>query len=70
MAERKKYGYLYHGNKLPNEAYTNEIRLQVQLQHKLCSNITYTKRDQTTGSITTQVIVKFRIKNLDIKQSM
>ena len=52
MGERKKYVYLKHGNKLPNEAHTNEIRMRVRLQHKLCWNITYTKRDQTEGSIT------------------
>ena len=39
----KKYGYLKHGNKLPNEAHTNEIRLRVQLQHKLYLNSIYTK---------------------------
>ena len=42
--------------------------MRVRLQHKLCSNTQ--KRDQTTGSVITQVIVKFRINNLDIKQSM
>ena len=48
MGERKKYGYLKHGNKLPNKAHTSEIRMRVRLQHKF----TYIRRDQTTGSIT------------------
>ena len=40
------------------------------ITHKLCLNIINTKRDQPMGSVITQVIVKFRINNLVIKQSM
>ena len=66
MGERKKYGYLKHGDELANETHTNEIRMQIRLHTSSHTQ----KRDQTTGSVITQVMLEFWISNLDIKQLM
>ena len=66
VGEGKKYGYLKHGDELANETHTNEIRMRVRLHISLHTQ----KRGQPTGSVMTQVMLEFRINNLDIKQSI
>ena len=59
MGERKKYGYLKHGYELGNETHTNEIIMRIRLHTSSHTQ----KRDQTTGSVITQVMLEFPINN-------
>ena len=66
VAECKNYGYLKYGDELANETHTNKIIIRVSLHTSSHTQ----KRDQTTSSVITQVMLEFWINNLDIEQSI
>ena len=67
---RSECGFDYNTSYARISHIQNETRLRVQLRTSYALIPYRPKRDQTTGTVITQVTVKFQINNLDIKQSM